>query len=94
MQSRKKGTFESGKPVEALSSTPPEECCSEKGTLRRKAFRWLGQEVGRSREVESQRGWQMPAFPCKELDLILNEVEQDLIYILKRIIRIVMWRMN
>ena len=33
--------------------------------------------------MESQRGWQMPAFPCKELDLILNEVEQDLIYILK-----------
>jgi len=25
----------------------------------------------------------MPAFPCKELDLILNEMEQDLIYILK-----------
>ena len=25
----------------------------------------------------------MPGFPCKELNLILNETEQDLIYILK-----------
>ena len=35
------------------------------------------------RGVWKARGWQMPAFPCKELDLILNEMEQDLIYILK-----------
>lgn len=42
----------------------------------------------------SQRGWQMSEFPRKELDLILNEVGQDLIYIVKMITPVVMWGMN
>lgn len=49
----------------------------------RKEFRVTRDRKWGGRGVWKARGWQMPAFPCKELDLILNEMEQDLIYILK-----------
>lgn len=54
-----------------------------KRNFSRKDFRMIGDRNGGERHVESRRGWQMPDFPCNELDLILNEMEQDLIYILK-----------
>lgn len=49
----------------------------------KKELRVSGDRNWGGSRVESQRGWQMPDFPCKELDLILSEMEQDLIYILK-----------
>lgn len=72
------------------SSTPLEECPRWKKSKVRDAGEersswWL--ETGRRlqwvKSVESQRGWRMPDFPCQELHLILNEMGQDLIYLIK-----------
>lgn len=50
---------------------------------KRKELRVTGYRNWGGRSVGSQRGWQMPAFPCKELNLILSEVGQHLVYTVK-----------
>lgn len=50
---------------------------------KRKELRVTGDRNGGGRSVGSQRGWQMPELPCKELDLVLNEAKRGLTDTLK-----------